>query len=334
MATALGKRKRASAITPREHLASEPSASDTEDLQEIFRRHFEAKFKPLPSTTKNNHRSTDREELKTVEDGDSEDDTASWGGLSASSSQHEADEDIELEYDSSDDDSDVSNDYHYDAASSRGASMSRNGTVQIIDHSAPLRYERASRADHKAFMSARPPSRPTTTTTSSTSHTSKPDAADAEDEAANARHDADLQKLLRESHLLSSSASSGPSSMRTSSSTRHAAMDLHLQSLGASASTGLKYQAKMPMGMRRGIERARVEGESRRREEARQLGVVLEREVKKGSGKEKRRDRGIGAPSVGTFRGGTLRLSGRDVRSIRGGERGRGRGRGRGGRRR
>ena len=78
--------------------------------------------------------------------------------------------------------------------------------------------------------------------------------------------------------------------------------------------------------------------EETRRSEARENGIVLERvRGKGGEAKGKRRERGVGAPAVGRFSGGTLRLSRRDVEEIEGPKRGGkggkgGGGRGRGGR--
>ena len=83
----------------------------------------------------------------------------------------------------------------------------------------------------------------------------------------------------------------------------------------------------MPISHRKGIEAKAAERERVRRSEAAESGVVLERakgKVKGGGGGRvggrvaTRRDRGVGGPSVGTFHGGTLRLSARDVRSIQG----------------
>jgi hypothetical protein len=54
MAPTLGKRKRNGI----EHMrntkvgSEESSESQNEDIQDVFRRHFEARFKPLPSITK------------------------------------------------------------------------------------------------------------------------------------------------------------------------------------------------------------------------------------------------------------------------------------------
>lgn len=95
----------------------------------------------------------------------------------------------------------------------------------------------------------------------------------------------------------------------------------------------------MPMAERKGIHANRAAKEEKRRNEARENGVILEREVRKSSGaRGKMRDRGVGGPSVGRMRGGMLTLSRRDVAEIQGPSRGgggsRGRGRGRGGKRR
>lgn len=91
----------------------------------------------------------------------------------------------------------------------------------------------------------------------------------------------------------------------------------------------------MPLAHRKGIIAKSAEREEKRRREARENGVVLEKR-KQGNGKPdgKRRERGVGGPGVGSFRGGMLRLSRRDVMEIegpkkkgKGGKRG-GRGRG------
>ena len=74
------------------------------------------------------------------------------------------------------------------------------------------------------------------------------------------------------------------------------------------------------------MEKKRVR-EERRRREARENGVVLEKVGKTGTGKRERRERSVGGPSVGKFRGGTLKLGRKDLESIQG----RGSGGGRGG---
>lgn len=74
----------------------------------------------------------------------------------------------------------------------------------------------------------------------------------------------------------------------------------------------------MPLSQRRGIARKVAEKEESRRRDAKENGVILEKAIKKRSGGDARRQRGIGAPSVGRFKGGTLKLSKQDVREIQG----------------
>ena len=91
------------------------------------------------------------------------------------------------------------------------------------------------------------------------------------------------------------------------------------------------------MSHRRGIVAKQSEREEKRRKEAKENGIILEKArmgTKKGS--DGKRDRGVGAPGVGKFSGGTLKLSKKDIFDIEGprksasGRGGRGGGRGRG----
>ena len=72
----------------------------------------------------------------------------------------------------------------------------------------------------------------------------------------------------------------------------------------------------MPLAQRKGISAKKSEREYNRRREAQENGIILEK-VASGKGKrESKRERVIGAPTVGKFRGGTLQLSKRDVAHI------------------
>ena len=76
MATMLGKRKRQTGdITKREKEEHEESDISGLDAQEIFRRHFEAQFKPLPVARKPS-------KLVAEELGDESEEGSDWGGLS------------------------------------------------------------------------------------------------------------------------------------------------------------------------------------------------------------------------------------------------------------
>lgn len=133
-------------------------------------------------------------------------------------------------------------------------------------------------------------------------------------DADNLKNDVALQRLLRESHLLDDPSTS----LNPTGKKRHRALDLRMQDLGARSS--LFGQDKMPMVHRRGLLSTETRRENKRRNEARENGIVLERPTPKKGKKAKgeRRERGIGGPAVGKFSGGTLRLSRRDVEAIQG----------------
>jgi hypothetical protein len=283
MAPTLGKRKRISrAELEQSSRSPSPSSgssdSEGEDLQAIFRRAFEAKFKPLPAEAKKPK--VEEVEVKDEEEGEDNEEDADWAGIS------EGEDDVEV--------------------------------VNYTD--SRLGREDMSRAEMKAFMSSKPPTSASAPSKSLTVK-KKPDEADLT-ESTNLKNDQALQKLLRESHLLS--ASSSGSSTPTLSATgvmRHKSTDLHLQTLGAKGS--VFSQKKMPMSQRKHmIQKARTT-EEKRRAEAKEAGVILERPtMNKIPGKRdenRKRDKAVGLPSVGKFRGGTLSLSKKDVRSITGG---------------
>lgn len=91
----------------------------------------------------------------------------------------------------------------------------------------------------------------------------------------------------------------------------------------------------MPMSHRKGISAKAQQREQKRRSEAKEAGIVLEKETgkKKKGAREADKDRGVGGPSVGKFRGGMLTLSKKDVRDITGSGGGRGKGKAKRGRR-
>ena len=88
-----------------------------------------------------------------------------------------------------------------------------------------------------------------------------------------------------------------------------------MQDLGAKKS--ISKQEKMPLSHRKGISAKATSREGRRRKEASENGVVLEK-ARSAIKSAKRRERSVGGPTVGNFKGGTLKLSSRDVRSIEG----------------
>jgi hypothetical protein len=289
MAPALGKRKRISRAelersSPSASPSSASSESGGEDLQAIFRRAFEAKFKPLtvePKKPKIAEMEAEEEE-QDDDNHNNEDEDTDWAGIS-----------------------------------------DEEDHIEVIEYQdSRLDEDDTAKAEMRAFMSSKPP---TSVSAPSKSLTVKKKPDDAElAESTNLKNDLALQKLLRESHLLSASASSSGTSTPTLTATgisRHKSADLHLQSLGAKGSVFT--QKKMPMAQRKHmIQKARLTDE-KRRAEAREAGVILERPTmgKPATKRDdyKKRDRAVGLPSVGKFRGGTLNLSKKDVRDITGG---------------
>jgi hypothetical protein len=166
-------------------------------------------------------------------------------------------------------------------------------------------------------MSSKPPTSSTPTSSLSTTR-KKPTDADDTGEVANLKNDLALQKLLRDSHILSASSSGASTpNLTTSGAARHKSTDLHLQSLGARGSVFT--QKKMPMAQRKHMATVARTTEAKRRHEAREGGIILEKEKREPRRDERKRERSVGGPSIGKFKGGTLSLSKKDVKSITGG---------------
>ena len=134
-------------------------------------------------------------------------------------------------------------------------------------------------------------------------------------ETRNLKHDVDLQRLLKESHLFERGSQSMPVVGSATGKQRHRATDLRMRDLGAG--TGSGGRESMPMAHRKGIEGKKKEKEGKRREEAREHGIVLEKKQRKAT-REGKRERAVDAPGLGRFRGGTLTLSKRDVKGMQG----------------
>ena len=149
-------------------------------------------------------------------------------------------------------------------------------------------------------------------------HDKKQDSSDdPTTEASLLASDLALQRLLRESHLLDPSNVNLGSSLAPTGTARFKALDIRLQHLGAKGS--LMQQKSMPMSHRRGIEQKKTKNETERRKEAREAGVILEREKKGVKVKEERdKSKPYRVPGVGRMVGGTLKLSKRDVAEIQG----------------
>jgi hypothetical protein len=290
MATVLGKRKSRTQ-------KADPSISP-EEAEAKLARFFEAQFKPLFPTAP----APETEEEPAACDSDASND--SWDGLS----EDEVEDDLNAE----------------------STPTSTHTVVEVVAHTDA--YTTATKTldkrESRAWLSSRPPaSLITSTDQSSSASTSKKGKAttDEEDAPSLLKNDLALQRLLAESHLFSSAtaaARSGDAGDVTEhvGRNRHLATDLRLAALGSK--TSIFKQAKMPMSFRKGIQAAAQGRESKRRREARENGVVLERpgasNLSKKAAKERRRGpgRAIDAPAVGRMSNGMLKLSKKDIADI------------------
>ncbi|KAI1465010.1 uncharacterized protein F4812DRAFT_147887 [Daldinia caldariorum] len=300
MAAVLGKRK-SRAQKP------EPSVSQ-EEAQAIFRRHFEAQFEPLqPSShavSKPAQAADEPEDLRSDSDSDDDDDAASedsWDGVSDSESE----------------------------SSPPGSSAVE--VVEVVTHTSklpPLSADPLAKRESKAYLSSRVPSSsldPSASLSSSSAQAAANRKAAAEEDAPSLlKNDLALQRLLSESHLLAGRGHDG--SIEHAGRNRHLATDLRLAALGSKAS--IFAQAKMPMSHRKGIVAAAAARESKRRREARENGIILERPAggvgagaKGGKPTMRKRERAVDAPAVGRLRNGMLKLSSKDIAEIQGSDR-------------
>ncbi|KAL8710987.1 MAG: hypothetical protein Q9220_004586 [cf. Caloplaca sp. 1 TL-2023] len=192
---------------------------------------------------------------------------------------------------------------------SEGEDSGRAATV--VDHQRPAKtIPDISKQDAKMFMTSKPPvqAQPQTLPTIHTKKGEKLDQDEEASDAANLKKDVALQRLLKESHLLDPTLSLVPSGQE-----RHKAMDIRQQALGSKSS--VFYQKNMPLAQRRGIAAKAVEDEAKRRQIAKESGIILEKATKLKQ-RDLKRERGIGAPGVGKFSRGMLTLSKKDVTSI------------------
>ncbi|KAK1751713.1 hypothetical protein QBC47DRAFT_390816 [Echria macrotheca] len=291
----LGKRKRAAAKS------AESETSDQDRVQALLQQHFEARFKPIDIAPI--QRASEPEE----DDDDEEDDNYTLS-----------------------DPSDAESDSEWGGISDGGDEAPK---VEVVDHTAKNdKTYTMSKKELKEYLSSKPPSQGTASTTQPSR---KPAAdGDPEDSAAFLANDLALQRLIAESHILSAAGGNASHYLSTAAAataantrafaegrTRQKTTDMRIQALGAKGS--VLEQAKMPMAMRKGIIRAAETREEKRRREARENGIVLERPSGKGAAGRGRKKSGrsrlegrVDMPSVGKMRGAELRISAREIRAI------------------
>lgn len=263
MALAIGKRKRRQDVSN----ASNKDANDSDDdaaARALFQRAFEKKFKPLEKDEK------DEKAQKSSSEGDEEVDDEE-----DSDESHE--EDLSGSGGEDDDFSGFSSD---NSDSAQQSTQPRKPQIEIIEDKTYQRPDRASEKRlKKGFMSSRVPSQQQQSTHKSTATTSKETdkEAPADDDSTNLQNDLALQRLLKESHLLDPTtfSATGTASSAPEGAARLRAFDMRMRDLGGKKSH--LDQEKMPIAFRKGMVAKAGEREGKRRTEAKENGVILER---------------------------------------------------------
>ncbi|KAL1899446.1 pre-rRNA processing and 40S ribosomal subunit assembly [Sporothrix stenoceras] len=365
MATVLGKRKKSSGT-------KEPTGEDA--IQDIFRRHFEAQFKPLAPVAKKADKKTKKAKTTEITSSNSGKKlkNSSTVVINENESDEESDDDGDEDNgseDSKDDESETWSGLHEDEDDEDDEVEDDTPAIEVVDYSTDPTKEAPeatmTKHERKLYLSKRPPTsfdEDATRAANSKKNKKKEEGEkqykDAPDLLAN---DLELQRLISESHLLAG-AFALPSTFSTSSGAastfgaaggagtanlanhkssqpfaagrlRQKATDLRIQAVANKAkgdavgggtvtvsqtSESIFTQAKMPMAMRKGIAAAAASREKKRRQEAKEAGIVLERPVLKPSKSAAKRMRAVDAPAVGRLRGSELKLRDRDVREIEG----------------
>lgn len=131
----------------------------------------------------------------------------------------------------------------------------------------------------------------------------------SEDSEDDLRKDKELQKLLRESHLLHAQ---GGNSLETTGKTRHKAIAAQLLSNGGPK----EKQRKMPIGMRKGIEAAGAKRLEATEKYNRENGIVTAR--KNATVIKKKSNKTLHELNVGKYKNGKLTISRREIDRING----------------
>ncbi|KUI54349.1 hypothetical protein VP1G_01695 [Cytospora mali] len=361
--TVLGKRKRVKQQQPRskpkpaektkvDDAAAAVERAALEEAQAIFRRHFEAQFVPLQESEEDaNGKKGGKARAGTKEAEGGEDGQGGVEDLRSDSEGDDDDDDEEDEEDQEDDDDWDGLSGEEDDDDEAETDSEEDNQVEVVDHSKPLATSTLTpqslmgmtKREMRAYLSSRPPDALSEAEQSKAKQLllkkapdddNNDDGTQNEDSKALLAKDLELQRLISESHILSASnpfntTTSGAAKLPFAGGrTRALTTDLRLQGLGSKGS--IFAQQKMPMGMRKGITGAKASREERRRREAKENGIILERpagDVNGGGGKNKkkrrsgggggsRRDLAVDMPGMGRMKGGELRLSKREVRAV------------------
>ncbi|KAK3340514.1 hypothetical protein B0H65DRAFT_510641 [Neurospora tetraspora] len=335
----------------KEKKEKEEEEQDISDALSIFQRAFEARFKPIapaPGTTTTTTK-TKAEKSKSTKkkarkaQGDEDGDEKDFDEDQILDDDDAVDSGSEDDFSGEEDEEDYSGS---DNEEEEDEEEEEAPKVMVVDYSkdpSKVDTSKMSKKELKAYLSSKPPNAILSSSDSQTNGTKSKkdkDGADGDDSAAFLANDLALQRLIAESHILSAAGGNAShylssAAAETEKNTRAFAegrirkktTDMRMQALGAKGS--VLEQEKMPMNMRKGINKAAETYEQKRRREARENGIILEKASGKGKGgktggngggggggKKRSGDRPVDMPGIGKMRGAQLTISKRDIRSM------------------
>ncbi|CCG81470.1 Predicted protein [Taphrina deformans PYCC 5710] len=183
--------------------------------------------------------------------------------------------------------------------------------VVTFDGSAANPVGDSSTAGYKSFMSGKVPKTGgvASLVQKSRRSTEDDDSGSESDAADDLKKDKELQRLLRESHLLQAQ---GNGSLETEGRIRHKATAAQLIANGASKPK----QRKMPIGMRKGIEAAANKREGAADKYNRDNGIVTAR--KAAPVVQKRSNKTLHELNLGKYKNGKLSISRKEIDRVNG----------------
>ncbi|KAK6502409.1 hypothetical protein TWF506_002990 [Arthrobotrys conoides] len=314
------KRKRSSPSDASEATMSTSKSSNQDAINAIFRANFESKFGTIdispvvPKASEADNTSSSSKKRKSInskqhttdassENDDDEDDDDN-GSEDDDSDLNLEDSDSEAISDENDDDDDKDDD----------------NKVEVITYDFSRRGPPpTTKPSHRSFMSSKPPSSASSSTSARPQPSSKLSKSEEAAEALNLKNDIALRNLLAESHLLDSTLS------HSTAKNRHKAIEARIVALGGQP---LKQKGNIPMAIQKGMKAKQKLIAEKVKREAKENGVIMDKESKRAKERRKNkerqtrrrgegRDAGVGHSKIGKFRGGELRLSRRDVASMR-----------------
>ncbi|TGJ68377.1 hypothetical protein EYR41_007433 [Orbilia oligospora] len=315
------KRKRSSPSDASEAATtgiSKPSNQDA--INAIFRANFESKFGAIniaPVAPK----------ASNADDASSSSSKKRRGASSKQDTTNDSSEDDDEDGDDDENDSDDDSDLNLEDSDSEALSDNEdndnddnNNKVEVITYDFSRRGPPpTAKPSHRSFMSSKPPSSSTESSSTRPQLSSKLSKSEEAAEALNLKNDVALRNLLAESHLLDSTLS------HSTAKNRHKAIEQRIIAFGGKP---LKQKGNIPMAIQKGMKaKQRLTAEKVKRE-AKENGVITDKESKRAKERRKNkerqtrrkgegRDAGVGHSKIGKFRGGELRLSRRDVASMR-----------------